>query len=85
MAKRLKTRLWLKNIRDVRGWTLEETARRLGLASRAAYFGIEVYGKQKVLNVELVIKMSEVFNVSIDWIADEDRKWRERQNISDKN
>ena len=84
MTKKLKARLWLKNLRERRGWTFEETAQRLGLASKAAYFGVETYGKPKILNIELVIKMSEVFNVSIDWIADEERKWREKQNISDK-
>lgn len=84
MAKKLKARLWLKNLRDRKGWTCEEAAKRLGLASRMSYFSIETYGKPKVLNIELVIKMSEVFNVSINWIADEDRKWREKQNISDK-
>ncbi len=84
MTKKLKARLWLKNLREGSGWTFEETAQRLGLASKAAYFGVETYGKPKILNIELVIKMSEVFNVSINWIADEDRKWRERQNISDK-
>ena len=82
MAKRLKTRLWLKNLRNSKGWTFEETAHRLGISSKARYFAMETYGQQSILNIELVFKISEVFNVSVDWIADSDRQWREQHNIA---
>lgn len=59
----------LKLLRDKKGWSKVETARRLGLKAPSTYGNWE-YGLRQP-DLEMVAKIAELFGVSVDYLLGE--------------
>lgn len=66
-------RKYLKKIREKKRLTQLELANKLNI-SESYYSMIENGERKKVLDLNLISKISEVFNVSIEWIAEQEQK-----------
>ena len=66
-------RKYLKKIREKKHLTQLELANKLNI-SESYYSMIENGERKKVLDLNLISKISEVFNVSIEWIAKQEQK-----------
>lgn len=64
-------RTWLQNARTKAGFTQQETADRLDL-TRQYYAMIESGQRQKSLDILLAKKISALFGISLDQIAEYD-------------
>ena len=64
-------REWLKKIRTEAGLSQQETAKRLNL-TRQYYSLIEAGERQKPLNLLLAKKISNLFGISLEQIAEYD-------------
>ena len=69
-------RNYLKNLRDSSKLSQNEVADSLGV-SRTYYLRIENGERQKDLDLSILIKLSKLFNVSIDYIISEEEKLKE--------
>lgn len=66
-------RKWLKEKREQFGYTQQQLAEKLGL-SQQYYSLIETGNRQQELNLPLVLKLSELFNISMDFIVEMETK-----------
>lgn len=66
-------REYLKTLRENAKMTQEEVAKNLSI-SRAYYVRIEKGERQRNLNLSLVTKLAELFNVSVEWIAQQEQE-----------
>ncbi len=64
-------RKYLKELREGAGTTQDDMANKLGI-SRAYYARIENGERQKNLDLPIVMKLSELFGVSVEWIAEQE-------------
>lgn len=65
-------RMWLKMLRTKKGLSQKETADLLGISQ--TYYGyIESGERQKDLNMSLIGKISKVFDVSVDYIFEQEK------------
>lgn len=64
---------YLKKLRECSNLTQEEAAEKLCL-SRAYYSRVENGERKKSLDLSLAIKISKLFNVSVDYIIAEEEK-----------
>ena len=62
-------RTWLKEKREDAGFSMSLIARKLDI-SESYYCMIEKGERQKNLDFSLVVKLSEIFNVPLNTIAD---------------
>lgn len=62
-------REWLKNLRQERGMTQQQVAKKMGL-STSYYSFIETGFRQKKMDIVVIAKLAEVFDISIQEIAD---------------
>lgn len=60
-------RIWLKDLRNKKGWTQTETAKRLKM-SRQLYNFIENGARQKDMTISLGSKLSDLFNIPLSTI-----------------
>ncbi|MCH5210402.1 MAG: helix-turn-helix transcriptional regulator [Oscillospiraceae bacterium] len=67
-------RKYLKKLRESADMTQEDVSKHLEI-SRAYYVRIENGERQKDLDLSIVIKLSELFNVTVDWIAEQEKKY----------
>ena len=65
-------RLWLKQLRSKTKLSQREIATELGI-SQNYYSNIENGERQRQLSLSLVIKLAEIFDVSVEWIAEQER------------
>lgn len=65
-------RLWLKDLRNKKELSQQEVATALNI-SQNYYSNIENGERQKQLNLSLVIKLAEIFGVSVEWIAEQEK------------
>lgn len=65
-------RVWLKDLRNTKGWTQEIVANKLGI-SRQAYAQIEGGERQADLNLSTLTALSEIFKISISKIIKYER------------
>lgn len=65
-------RVWLKDLRNTKGWTQEIVANKLGV-SRQAYAQIEAGERQADLNLSTLTALSEIFKISISKIIKYER------------
>ena len=65
-------REWLKKLRDEKGFSQENVAKELGVV-QGHYSMIENGERQKKLDLSLVIKLSEILGVSIDYIVEKEK------------
>lgn len=65
-------RVWLKDLRNTKGWTQEIVANKLGI-SRQAYAQIEAGERQADLNLSTLTALSEIFKISISKIIKYER------------
>lgn len=61
-------RTWLKDKREELGFTQQQIAEKLGL-SQQYYSLIEAGNRQQEINLPLVLKLSNLLNVSVDFIV----------------
>lgn len=64
-------RKWLKTLRDAKGLKQIEIAQKLGI-SQAYYNLIETGERQKDLNLSFINKLADLFDVSVDWIVEQE-------------
>ena len=60
-------RVWLKDLRNAKGWTQEIVANKLGV-SRQAYAQIEAGERQADLNLSTASKLADIFKISLSKI-----------------
>ncbi len=65
-------RVWLKDLRNTKGWTQEIVANKLGI-SRQAYAQIEAGERQADLNLSTLTALSEIFKISVSKIIKYER------------
>lgn len=65
-------RTYLKTIREEKGLSQQQTAEKIGI-SQNYYSMIENGERQKKLDLPIVTKLAELFNVSIEWIAEQEK------------
>ena len=68
-----KLRKWLKDLRAKNKLTQQDMAKKLSIAQQY-YSCIEKGERQKDLNLSIVKKISGIFGVSIEWIAEQEGK-----------
>ena len=68
-------RKYLKTLRENAKMTQDEAAEKIGI-SRAYYVRIENGERQKDLDLSFVVRLSGLFNVSVDWIAEQEKKYK---------
>lgn len=66
-------RTWLKNLRDKNSLTQLEMSKKLDI-SESYYNLIENGERQKDLDLSLVKKLAELFDVSVEWIAEQEKE-----------
>jgi transcriptional regulator with XRE-family HTH domain len=66
-------RSYLRELRDKSGFTQLDTSRKLDI-SESYYSLIENGERKKSLDLSLAIKISKLFNVSVDYIIAEEEK-----------
>lgn len=66
-------RHWLKKLRTENGLTQKEMADKLNIAQNY-YNMIENGDRQKDINLSLVTKLAELFDVSVEWIAEQEKE-----------
>lgn len=65
-------RVWLKNIRLMNNETQLSLANKLDI-SESYYNMIENGERKKDLDLSMVVKLAELFNVSVEWIAEQEK------------
>ena len=58
-------RTYLKELREAKGLTMKETGKNLGI-SESYYSMIESGSRQQVLRVDMLLKLSETLECSVD-------------------
>lgn len=66
-------RLWLKKLRNNKELSQQELATALDI-SQNYYSNIENGERQKQLSLPLVVRIAEIFGVSVEWIAEQERQ-----------
>ena len=64
-------RYWLKELRSQNGYTQTEVANKLGI-SQNYYCSIESGERQKDLDLSFITRIASIFNVSIEWIVEQE-------------
>lgn len=72
-------RKWLKNLRNQHKYSQQNVAEYLGI-TRQYYRLIETGERQKDLNLSLINKIAELFNVSVEYIVEQESKEQEGEN-----
>lgn len=66
-------RTWLKNLRDKNSLTQLEMSKKLDISE--SYYNLIKNGeRQKDLDLSLVKKLAELFDVSVEWIAEQEKE-----------
>ena len=68
-------RKYLKILRENAKMTQDEAAQKIGI-SRAYYVRIENGERQKDLDLSFVVRLAGLFDVSVDWIAEQEKKYK---------
>ena len=68
-------RKWLKQLRDEKKFTQALISKKLDI-SESYYNLIENGERQKDLDLSIVTKLAEIFNVTVDWIAEQENAGR---------
>lgn len=68
-------RAYIKKLRESAGMTQDDIAKKIKI-SRAYYVRIENGERQKDLDLSLVLNLSKIFNVSVDYIIAEEERLR---------
>ena len=66
-------RKWLKDLREEKGLTQQNVAEKLDIAQQY-YSCIENGERQKDLSLSIIVKIAETFGVTIEWIAEQEKK-----------
>lgn len=68
-------REYLKKLREERKMTKQAVADYLGI-SQNYYHYIENGERQKDLDLSIVVRLSELFGVSVDWIVEQEKQYK---------
>lgn len=68
-------REWLKKMRTERDLKQSEIAERLEI-SQGYYNLIENRERQKDLDLSIAMKLAELFDVSVEWIVEQEKKYK---------
>lgn len=66
-------RLWLRNLREKNHLSQQYVAAQMGITQQYYNF-IETGKRQHTLDLNTVVKLSELFNVSVEWIVKAETK-----------
>lgn len=66
-------REWLKDVRETKGMSQQNVAKAIGI-TRQYYQQIEAGERQQKMDITLLVKLSQVFNVPINYIIDKERE-----------
>lgn len=66
-------RKWLKDLRIEANLSQEELSKKMNI-SQNYYSSIENGERQKDLSLSLIVKIAEIFGVTIEWIVDQEQK-----------
>ncbi len=66
-------RKWLKELREHEKLSQTAVAKQLGITQHY-YSMIENGERQKDLDLSIVMKLSELFGVTVEWIAEQEKK-----------
>ncbi len=69
-------REWLKIIREKNGISQQQVARKLHI-SRQYYQQIESGDRQQKMDITLIVKLSEVFDIPISTIIENEKRYRQ--------
>lgn len=70
-----KMRKWLKELRDKHNMSQQHVAEYLSV-TRQYYNLIENGERQKDLDLSFVVRLAGLFDVSVDWIAEQEKKYK---------
>lgn len=73
-------RSWLKDLRNKKGWTQTETAKRLKM-SRQLYNFIENGTRQKDMTISLGSKISDLFDIPLSTIRNYEEDMAEESEV----
>lgn len=68
-------REYLKKLRKEKQLTQQNVADVLGI-SQNYYHNIEYGERQKDLDLSIVMKLSELFDVTVEWIAEQEKEYK---------
>lgn len=71
-------RMWLKLLRVGADMSQLEIAEKMGI-SRTYYGMIEIGKRKKSLDLPIVKKLSELFGVTVDWIAEQEKNLQTKE------
>lgn len=71
-------RKWLKSLREKNKLSQANIAEKLGITQNY-YSMIESRERQKDLDLSIAIKLAEIFNISMDYIAEQEKKIHESE------
>lgn len=63
---------WLKTMRCKSNYTQQLIAKKLGITQQY-YNLIECNERQKELSISFAVKLSKIFNVSVEWIIEQEK------------
>lgn len=66
-------RKWLKDLRIEANLSQEELSKKMNI-SQNYYSSIENGERQKDLSLSLIVKIAEIFGVTIEWIVEQEQK-----------
>lgn len=70
-------REWLKNLRESKQMTQQSVADLLGI-SKQYYQLIEAHERQKKMDITLITKIADIFNVSLNEIVQQEKALTEK-------
>ena len=68
-------REWLKELRERNNLSQTTVAKQLGIAQNYYHY-IENGERQKDLDLSFVVRLAGLFGVSVDWIAEQEKKYK---------
>ena len=69
----MRKRAYLKELRDRMELTQSEVAKKLNI-TESYYCQIENGERKKKLDVELAVKVSEIFGVDVSWVIEQEKR-----------
>lgn len=76
MAESQTTRSYLRQLRIDAGKTMQEVADAFGI-SRQYYEMIESGERQKKMDITMLVKVADLFGVTLDYVVEQERALRE--------
>ena len=73
-------RQWLRNAREAKGFSQQSVAEKIGI-TRQYYQQIETGERQQKMDITLVTKLSQIFDMPINQIVDNESNIEKGENV----